>query len=865
MNTAAHRIARAALCALVVVSSLSLSAPPVASADVTFHITGRGWGHGIGLSQYGARELAKRTNPDTGEPYTGEDIVRYYYGNTSRTKVEQVSPKTVLVRLDPAASATNDYHTRTSWTLRAGNVGGVLVVKASNLPTAGVPVPQDSWYRFVAYGDGVSIYRGQELWRPAGVTKLTGIVTVHETGDFSPRLVQIDEPTGIYGRRYNRYRGAMRITNNAGRLKLLNQVALEDYLYGVVPRESPASWGKDTPAALEAQAIAARSYAYTTTGELFTTTMSQAYQGHSSGSDRSKPDFSVGEQAYTNAAVNATRGKVARYHWPDGRIEIIRTYFSAASGGHTANLEDVWTSGTPKPYYVGMPDPDTSSRYHASWPEAISYTGAALADKLRAGSRTRGSSEPSPATVTGVSITRSRNGSGHAVWVKVTWSNGASHTVPGDAVRNALGLRSTKFSIGKNFVPKPPVVGNPAPPELTRHEETETLLAPTGRWVSSTGPNFSGGSRLYTETPFSWFSARFKGTAVSWTGSVGPNYGMVEVYLDGRRVKTVDLYRASSATKRTLYSVYGLRDTEHTLDLRVVNGRNAASKGMRVDVDAISISGELLQASTPKQRTDDGDPALTWVGSWAKTNEDPELWLSRQTYADAKGAVLYFAFTGTGFDWLARVANSGGLARVTVDGTRTATVDSYNPTTEIGRVVHRVEGLPWGRHTVKIETLGTKRAGSRGTRVAVDAIDVLGGPLTTLMPPMVRVQDTDPAVVYRGTWGAQPVRGASGGYEKRASTHDASATVRFDGRGVRWVAAKGPDRGTATVHVDGRLRGTFDLYAPKTTAQQTIFRDMALPSGKHTIVVTVKGAKRSTSSGAWVGVDVFDVWGVAIR
>ncbi len=865
MTTAAHRILRSALCALILASSLSSMAPATATADVTFHITGRGWGHGIGLSQYGARELAKRTNPRTGRPYTGDEIVRYYYGNTSRTKVEQVAPKSVLVRLDPNASAANDYHTRTSWTLRAGNIGGVLVVKASNLPTAGVPVPQDAWYRFVAYGDGVSIYRGQELWKPGGVTKLTGTITVHEAGDSSPRLVQVDEPTGIYGRRYNRYRGAMRITNKGGRLKLLNQVALEDYLLGVVPRESPASWGKDTPAALEAQAIAARSYAYTSAGELFTTTMSQAYQGHSSGPDRTKPDFSVGEQPYTNAAVNATRGKVARYHWPDGRVEVIRTYFSASSGGHTANLEDVWTGGEPKPFYVGVPDPDVSSRYHASWPEAISYTGAALADRLRAGSRTRGATEPSPATVTGVTIARARNGSGYAVWVKTTWSNGATHTVSGDAVRNALGLRSTKFSIGKNYVPRPPVVGNPAPPELTRHEETDTLLFATGPWTASTGSGFSGGARLYTQTPFAWFSARFKGTAVAWTGSVGPMYGMAEVHLDGRRVKTVDLYRASSATKQTLFSAYGLRDAEHTLDIFVLDTRNAASKGSRVDVDAIGISGELLQAGTPKRRTDDGDALFTWVGAWNKTNVDPELYERRQTYTDTKGAVLFFAFTGTGFDWIARVAESGGLARVTVDGTRTATVDSYNPSTEIGRVVHRVEGLPWGRHTVKIEALGTKRAASKGTRVAVDAIDVHGGPLATLLPPMVRVQDTDPAVVYRGTWGAQPVRGASGGYEKRASARDASATVRFDGRGVRWMAAKGPDRGTATVHVDGKLRGTFDLYAPKVTAQQTIFRDLALPSGKHTIVVTVKGAKRTTSTGTWVGVDVFDIWGVAAR
>ncbi|MDZ4169825.1 MAG: SpoIID/LytB domain-containing protein [Coriobacteriia bacterium] len=863
MHIAAHRIARFVLGALCAVSSLTLAAPSPALAATTFHVTGRGWGHGIGLSQYGARELARRENPDTGKPYTGADIIRYYYGNTSRTKVELVSPKSVYVRVDPAASSSTAYHSKKAWTLRAGNTANRLVVKASNLPTAGVPVPADGWYRFVPNGEGIAVYRGSTQWKPNGVSRLNGTVTVSEVGGVSPRLVQVFEKTGLFGRAYNRYRGSMRITARSGLLKLINQVSLEDYLYGVIPRESPASWGDETPAALQAQAIAARSYAYPTVGELFTTTMSQAYQGHSAGSDRSATQ--MWEDRRTNAAVDATRSKIARYHWPDGRTEIIRTFFSAASGGHTANLEDVWTSGTPKPYYVGVPDPDVSSTFHAKWPNAISYSDAALAAKLRAGSRTRSASEPSPATVTGVTITRAKNGSGYAVSVRTAWSNGKTHTTSGDAWRNALGLRSTKFSVGKNFVPKPPVVGNPAPPPLTRFEQSESKLATTGPWLTSKSSIFSGGSRLYTQTPNAWFSARFKGTRVLWTGTVGPAYGMADVYIDGERVKTVDLYRAESATKRSLFSDYGLTDGEHRLDIRVLDRRHASSKGSRVDVDAISITGELLQASTPRRRTDDSNPVLSWVGGWAKTSEDPELYFKRQTYTDTKGAKLYFAFTGTGFDWIARVANTGGMARVTVDGKTPVTVDSYNAETEAGQIVHRVEGLPWGRHTVKIETLGTKRAESKGTRVAVDAIDVLGGPLTTLMPPMVRVQDTNPAVVYRGTWGAQPVRGASGGYEKRASTRDASATVRFDGRGIRWMAAKGPDRGTATVHVDGKLRGTFDLYSTKTTAQQTIFRDLTLASGKHTIVVTVKGAKRSTSRGAWVGVDVFDVWGVAVR
>jgi stage II sporulation protein D len=103
-----------------------------------------------------------------------------------------------------------------------------------------------------------------------------------------------------------RYRGALRVAREAGGFSVVNHIDLEQYLPGVVPREMPAKWGDDAPAALEAQAIAARSYAMATrragvSFDMFADERSQVYGGASA------------EDPRTSRAVQATAGKVATY------------------------------------------------------------------------------------------------------------------------------------------------------------------------------------------------------------------------------------------------------------------------------------------------------------------------------------------------------------------------------------------------------------------------------------------------------------------------------------------------------------------------------------------------------------------------
>jgi SpoIID/LytB domain protein len=241
------------------------------------------------------------------------------------------------------------------------------------------------------------------------------------------------EGTGIYGFANCKYRGTLTLLASNGKIKLLNVLPLEEYIYGVVPRESPSGWRTE---ALRAQAVAARSYAYVGTGDLYCTTSSQAYQGYGA---YNSTGVWVGEAASTNAAVDATKNKCVK-----SGSTVVKTYFFSQSGGHTANNEDVWVGGTPLSYVRGVPDPYEylASPPYSPWPASKekTYSGLEIADKLRGLTGV----PPSPTWVTGVTFERAE--SGHVRYATFRFSNGASAKIKGDTTRSRLGLLSTAFT-----------------------------------------------------------------------------------------------------------------------------------------------------------------------------------------------------------------------------------------------------------------------------------------------------------------------------------------------------------------------------------------------------------------------------------
>jgi stage II sporulation protein D len=133
------------------------------------------------------------------------------------------------------------------------------------------------------------------------------------------------------------------VQNKSGKLTVINNVELEDYIKGVVPAEMPSGWESE---AHKAQAIAARSYALANLGkraalgfDLKDTPEDQAYGGASV------------ETTKTNTAVEDTKGLVLTYN-----MKVVNAFYSASAGGQTLNTKDVW--GGSLPYIRSVPSYD---------------------------------------------------------------------------------------------------------------------------------------------------------------------------------------------------------------------------------------------------------------------------------------------------------------------------------------------------------------------------------------------------------------------------------------------------------------------------------------------------------------------------
>ena len=147
-----------------------------------------------------------------------------------------------------------------------------------------------------------------------------------------------------------KYRGIIEISRREYGFVLVNQLGLEEYLYGVIPSEMPTSFGL---VAAKVQAITARSYAY---NQLFANRF-HAYGANVDDSTASQVYNNIPETETSIIAVNETRGQLLTYNGG-----VVNANFFSTSAGHTANSSDVWINGDTlqfdrfqPPYLLGIP------------------------------------------------------------------------------------------------------------------------------------------------------------------------------------------------------------------------------------------------------------------------------------------------------------------------------------------------------------------------------------------------------------------------------------------------------------------------------------------------------------------------------
>ena len=398
-----------AITALAMVLSGVFGVVPAAaeSADGEIEITGHGWGHGRGMSQYGAYGYAAEYG------WTATRILDHYYGKTTQGSVPADGP------VDPGALRVDLRFMRGRVTTVALAQGALLLRGVDDVDLGRV---DHGAVRLRRVGDGY------EMEVAAGCA---GPWTSHTSISNQPMVRILAESTATgadallqaCGTDYRVwYEGELQAVDDDGFAHTVNVVTVEEYLRGVVPNEMPALW---TMPALEAQAVAARSYALAADSrqqpyaDTCDTTRCQVYDGvHTE-----RGGFHSATHARTDAAIVATAGIVRL----TSTGAVARTEFSSSSGGYSA--------GGDFPAVVDVGDSIFVNPNH-NWSKTVSVE--TIEERYRLGS------------LRSAQVTE-RNGlgadGGRVVEVEFEFSHGTA-IATGESVRSFLGLKSDWFSFG---------------------------------------------------------------------------------------------------------------------------------------------------------------------------------------------------------------------------------------------------------------------------------------------------------------------------------------------------------------------------------------------------------------------------------
>jgi len=404
----------------LILSALSINlfqtSAKAAEIPATFRFQGIGYGHGVGMSQIGARAKAL-----AGESATA--ILQYYYSGTNI----ETATDTQILRI-------NIGHLLTSAKVRSDSNGAQLQIFSGDISDTQTSAPIFTFPSKTTLN--LSLSNNLISLTATRGSKNTAIssgsaFTLRWTG-----TRYLEGPNSIVsltsGSTLNRYRhGQMvfkviRDKNLGKRIEIINSVRLADeYLWGV--SEVPSSW---PAAALEAQAIASRTYALAKANKLrsacdchlYATISDQTFAGFSK---ESEPRF--GE--LWKSAVNRTSGQIISYAG-----QPITAYFTSSSGGATETSEHAW--GTATPYTVSVPDTasvDTAlNPRFASWVREISQAIIAQAFLL-----------PDVVSLNVLEM----NPAGTVALIEAISSNGNTAVLRGETFRSRSKLPSAWFSL----------------------------------------------------------------------------------------------------------------------------------------------------------------------------------------------------------------------------------------------------------------------------------------------------------------------------------------------------------------------------------------------------------------------------------
>ncbi len=347
-------------------------------APDSFTVTGAGWGHGLGMSQYGAYAMARSGK-------SVEDILTHYYTDTA-VSTEKLDRAIAVQVLGPDAHYSGAYDQEWSSTSLSVTGGKWRLRDAvgTNLTTGSTK--KDITIKVVGTQVEASV-GGTVVGKDAVLRLHWENTTYYEPTSTKTALAKVVGAQGTY--RHGRLTvRAVKDTDGKYYINVVNDLRLNtEYLYGIA--EMPSSWGTLGQAALEAQAVAARNYAATMTStrsdcrcNLVDDIRDQMFTGWNKENEGTSAQFGKKWKRAVDATVSegGTHGKVLRYVGDDAAYsgKLVTAYYASSAGAATLNSEDAWSAKVP--YIRSVKDPwsvsELSGNPYRSWTARLSQANA---------------------------------------------------------------------------------------------------------------------------------------------------------------------------------------------------------------------------------------------------------------------------------------------------------------------------------------------------------------------------------------------------------------------------------------------------------------------------------------------------------
>ena len=391
------------LVATVLAVSLAGSASAGRKSSMVFF--GSGYGHGIGMSQYGAMGLAK-------QGWSAQDLLRHYY---TGVKVVKRPPPAEAIRVGLLQGTGSVRVAAAAGGFDLVTQGGELVESVPEGTRRTIEVTSSKEFR-VLRPDGSAV--GDRAWGGPG----------------NPLLATVNGRIRVVEWGHEISHGHLRFeVAAAGKAHVVAAMTVEDYLLGLA--EVPNSWPAQ---ALGAQAIAARTYAYWRIAgperpgclcDVYSTTADQNYTGHDKEAEQ-------GANRWAAAVADTARTVIV---YGDAYIYAV---YSSSSGGHTEDIERVWPGAQPLAYLRGVCDPGASASTDPSLFWSATYAPADLTNRLKPYTGDIGQVTGFDEFQLGVS--------GRVTYLRVLGTTG-SKVIEGWDVRSGLSLKDTRFMVNRNL------------------------------------------------------------------------------------------------------------------------------------------------------------------------------------------------------------------------------------------------------------------------------------------------------------------------------------------------------------------------------------------------------------------------------